>query len=326
MTNVNRYVINGVVGLDWRSERHPVKMNRMEAMNGSQQLLMSILGSYFMGVNSVIPSSFFVSALGDFDLSETATRNAVSRAARQGFLVPSRHGRQTFYALSATAHERHQYRLKQIVDYGRESPSWDGQWTIVTFSVEEAQRNLRHQLRQHLRQLGFGLLHDGVWVVPRAVDQGALSHLLAIGVPRLTVFSGPMKTGGSPAGDPMTAFAVEEMRAKLEVFSKRAADIVDALENDSIPPTIALRLRVEILRDWRVLGDSDPKLPGELLGEDWPLRTARGLFERVYDELAPAAEERLRRHLSSCAPELVESIGSLSTAEVAALELADSVT
>nr|WP_271213100.1 PaaX family transcriptional regulator C-terminal domain-containing protein [Rhodococcus wratislaviensis]GLK40037.1 phenylacetic acid degradation operon negative regulatory protein PaaX [Rhodococcus wratislaviensis] len=304
----------------------PVRMNRMEAMNGSQQLLTSILGSYFMGVNSVIPSSFFVSVMRDFDLSETATRNAVSRASRQGLLVPSRHGRQTFYSLSESAHERHQYRLKQIVDYGREPVPWDGRWTVVTFSVEESQRNLRHQLRQHLRQLGFGLLHDGVWVVPRTVEPDALAQLLNVGVPRLTVFSGPMRTAGTAAGDPMTAFAVEEMREKLVEFSKRAADIVDALEDDSITPTTALRLRVEVLRDWRVLGDEDPQLPTELLGADWPLPAARSLFERVYDDLASAAEERLRHHLSSCAPQLADSIGSLSTAEVAALELVQSVT
>ena len=80
-------------------------MTNLKPVHGSQQFLLTLLGTYFLGVEDEIPSTFFVDVLGDFGLSETAARNAVSRVARQGFLEPARRGRATYYSLTETARQ-----------------------------------------------------------------------------------------------------------------------------------------------------------------------------------------------------------------------------
>ncbi|MET4538443.1 phenylacetic acid degradation operon negative regulatory protein [Arthrobacter bambusae] len=294
-------------------------MTNLKPVHGSQQFLLTLLGTYFLGVEDEIPSTFFVDVLSDFGLSETAARNALSRVARQGFLEPSKRGRATYYALTETARRRQQRRLKQIVDFGRTYRAWDGQWTIVTFSVNEEQRHLRHQIRQVLRQQGFGVLYDGVWVRPWPLGQDESSALLNIGIDRMTVFACAPEVAFAAQGDPVAAFNVEGVRPLLDYFISRATTIVESMEADAISPTAALRLRIETLRDWKEIGESHPELPAELLPADWPLCTARRLFERTYDGLAHAAEARMRHHIGLSASDLVPVIKSLSTLEVAEL-------
>ena len=295
-------------------------MSNLKPVHGSQQFLLTLLGTYFLGVEDDIPSTFFVDVLGDFGLSETAARNALSRVARQGFLEPSRRGRATYYTLTEPARRRQQRRLKQIVDFGREYRDWDGHWTVITFSVSEEQRHLRHQVRQLLRQFGFGLLYDGVWVRPWALDEESRRALMNAGINRMTVFSGAPHVDFGVEGNPAGAFGLEDLRPHLESFIKHAADIVDAIEDDAVSPTMALRLRIETLRDWREIGEAHPDLPLALLPSDWPLPEARALFERTYDGLAEPAEARMRHHMMQSTADLVPAIGSLSTSEVAQLE------
>lgn len=297
-------------------------MTNAKPVHGSQQFLLTLLGTYFLGVEDKVPSTFFVDVLGDFGLSETASRNALSRVARQGFLEPTKRGRSTYYALTETAHSRQRRRLKQIVDFGRVLPEWDGTWTVATFSVSEDQRHLRHQARQILRQSGFGLLYDGVWVSPWPLAEDSRQAMLKIGIDRITVFTGAASVAFGGEGDPVSAFELEAVRPLLESFIARTAPIVDALRSSKISPTDALRLRIETLRDWRNLGENHPDLPSALLPADWPLAMARKLFEQAYDGLAAAAEARMRHHVGQSAGELIPSVRSLSTAEVAGLEQA----
>jgi phenylacetic acid degradation operon negative regulatory protein len=296
-------------------------MSVMRTVHGSQQLLLGLLGSYFLGVDAEIPSRFFVDVMGDFGLSETAARNAVSRVARQGVLDQTRRGRATFYSPTEGTKRRHQRRLKEIVDFGRSSPAWDGRWSVVALSVSEDQRSLRHQARQTLRQLRFGLLYDGVWVSPWPISKAARETLLRLGIDRLTAFGGIDHIQFCPGGDPVGAFELEEIRPLLNDFVREATNILDAAQDGGVPPTAALRLRSELIRDWRNISEIHPILPKELLPTDWPLQKARSLFEACYDSLAERAEERLRHHLRQTAPELVSAVRSLSTAEVARINL-----
>lgn len=43
---------------------------------------------------------------------------------------------------------------------------WDGQWRQVIFDIEEKERDRRHYLRSKLRDLGFGMLQESVWISP----------------------------------------------------------------------------------------------------------------------------------------------------------------
>lgn len=44
--------------------------------------------------------------------------------------------------------------------------SWDGKWRVVIFDIEEKNRKYRDVLRIKLRELGFGMVQESVWISP----------------------------------------------------------------------------------------------------------------------------------------------------------------
>ena len=68
---------------------------------------------------------------------------------------------------------------------------WDGKWRIISFDIPEDKRAARDALRRLLRELGFVLMHQSVWVQPlpcrRQVEQikksyGVGSHITLLEV------------------------------------------------------------------------------------------------------------------------------------------------
>lgn len=43
---------------------------------------------------------------------------------------------------------------------------WDKKWRIIIFDIEEINRKTRDRLRRKLRELGFGMLQQSVWITP----------------------------------------------------------------------------------------------------------------------------------------------------------------
>jgi phenylacetic acid degradation operon negative regulatory protein len=43
---------------------------------------------------------------------------------------------------------------------------WDGRWRIVMFDIEEVNRQIRERLRIKLKELGFGMLQESVFISP----------------------------------------------------------------------------------------------------------------------------------------------------------------
>lgn len=84
---------------------------------------------------------------------------------RRGFLalVETREGFR--YVLTKRGRvELEQYELGELRI--EEPEKWDGLWRLLIFDIEEKRRNVRRDVRQTLRLLGFYRLQDSVWVFP----------------------------------------------------------------------------------------------------------------------------------------------------------------
>ena len=81
-----------------------------------------------------------------------------------------------------TENEHNAYNL---TGYGTQI-SWqykkevDGIWRIVIFDIPETQRKVRNFLRQKLKQLGFKLWQNSIWISPYALAPGVEKELLAL--------------------------------------------------------------------------------------------------------------------------------------------------
>lgn len=48
---------------------------------------------------------------------------------------------------------------------------WNKKWIIVIFDIEEASRKQRNRLRHMLKNVGFGMLQQSVWITPLPIGQ-----------------------------------------------------------------------------------------------------------------------------------------------------------
>ena len=60
--------------------------------------------------------------------------------------------------------------------WARPRASVDDGWLVVVFSVPEAERGKRHELRSLLTRLGFGTAAPGVWVAPGTAYDESLAE------------------------------------------------------------------------------------------------------------------------------------------------------
>src|ERR1700684_583313 len=125
-------------------------MPRSRPGGGAQHLLATLLGSYGIGRGDPVPAGMFPLLLSEFGISPAGARNALSRVARRGLLEATGAGRSRAYRMTDAARVVQEQRLRQFATFGQPPPPWDGQWTLVLYSVPEHDRTLRQALRTKL--------------------------------------------------------------------------------------------------------------------------------------------------------------------------------
>jgi phenylacetic acid degradation operon negative regulatory protein len=222
-----------------------------------------------------------IDVLGDLGVSGHAARSTLTRMADRGLLARHRVGREAFFALTGHGSEV----LAEGQAAARQSPDrdWDGMWTVVSFSLPEDQRALRHQVRSRLVWRGFGLLQGGMWIAAGAVDVGTLLEDLGVD-PYIRVFTASPTVPTTDADLILDAFDLPQIAARYEGFISRWGD---AKPGSADPLSFLLWLQSE----WAQIARADPRLPLDRLPGDWPASRAFELNQRLYEQARPAARQ-----------------------------------
>lgn len=276
-------------------------------------LLLTLLGDYWWGQPDPLPSAALVELLADFGVSDVAARAALSRMVKHGLLVSTRSGRNTFYAMTPRAQVVMHKGAERIIAFGTgREDDWDGRWSIVAFSVPEANRSAREALRTRLRWLGFAPLYDALWISPHPRHDQALAELSDLGVAHATAFvaTSPPTEGSTLA--PQSAWDLAELAERYRDFIDTWEPTHAALGKGAIAPVDALIKRTELMDAWRSFPGLDPDLPRQLLPADWPRDGARDLFLETYERLGAPASVRVRQVIGDYAPELADRVVQFS--------------
>lgn len=59
---------------------------------------------------------------------------------------------------------------------------WDGKWRIVMFDISEAEKKSRDYLRRKLKELGFGMLQESVFITPHDILRDFSEYIESIGL------------------------------------------------------------------------------------------------------------------------------------------------
>src|SRR4051812_13269716 len=135
-----------------------------------QSMLFSFFGGVVHGRDlPPIPTSVFLRLLGGLGVAEAATRATLARMTRNGLLERIQAGRAAHYRLTPKA-DAVVRKAAQRVAAAAPFDHPDGEWTLLSYSMPESRRDLRHRVRATLTWAGFGGLRDGVWIAPGTVD------------------------------------------------------------------------------------------------------------------------------------------------------------
>jgi phenylacetic acid degradation operon negative regulatory protein len=246
-------------------------------------------------------------------VADRLVRTSVFRLVQEGWLVASREGRRSRYALETEALPRLQRANRRI--YAKPGLHWDGRWSLLLAPNGSIDTDLRTALRKELQWEGFAMLGPGVLAHP-APDldsvsevisrQQAQGKLFACSVTELPGVSGRPLAALVEAGWDLSAVASTYIQF-IETFSPLLALL---RENDQVGPQQAFAMRSLLIHAYRRLQLHDPMLPLELLPSPWPGSDAYELARAIYRLVFEPAQQHLMavlRREDDAAPEADEA-------------------
>lgn len=175
---------------------------------------------------------------------------------------------------------------------------WDGKWRIVIFDIQEVNKTVRDNLRQKLKELGFGMLQKSVFISPHDVLRDIAEFTENIGLESLVYV---FETSNLVVGD------VKELARKvwkLDILNEKYLELENRIRDIEDGYLISRRDRVnklntinggsgnggkgrredlisEIKRTYLEIALQDPFLPRDLLPADWEGKRARFLIRKI---------------------------------------------
>lgn len=259
------------------------------------QLLLAFFGDVVLDrLDAPVPAPVLLDVLDGVGIAPATTRATLNRMAHRGMLTRVRKGRGIAYGLAQEGIDVLREAAGRVNRPDPFTPLGEG-WTLVTFSVPEGQRTLRHRLRATLTWAGFAPLRDGLWLAPGLVDLGAALHPLQHELPygALTAFHARALEGFEMDSGVGAAWDLEGIRAHHEAFAEQWRD-------NPVPAgaTPALTSRTALVADWLALLRADPGLPREYVGPGWPADDSAEIFTSRRSQLMPDSERELEARLS----------------------------
>jgi phenylacetic acid degradation operon negative regulatory protein len=267
---------------------------------------LTVFALYARSEDDWLSVASLVRLMADLGLDGAAVRSAISRLKRRGVLRAQRHGSAAGYALEGSTLEVLAEGDRRIFEPTRAVPA-DG-WILVAFSVPEAERDKRHELRTSLTRLGFGTASPGVWIAPGNLAAETRRTLERRGLTGyVDLFTAQHIGFGDLRAKIRTWWDLDELAALYDDFIHRhqpllataSATATATAASSRADPAAAFRSYVQMLTEWRRLPYRDPGLPLQLLPPGWSGQSARVLFDELDSALSAPAREHARTVIHS---------------------------
>lgn len=261
-----------------------------------QDVILTLFGMYGRPPHVILPVASLVTLMGDLGFDSPGVRSAISRLKRKGILESTRDNGVASYALDVSMSETISDGDERIFSDTR--PDSGGQWVLITFSVPESQRSLRHQIRTVLSGLGFGNVGQGLWIAPAANLHEAKVTLKRKGLDGYVEFFAGHYVGEEELAEKIGQWwDLEELNSLfdefLSTYSDSAGQWRSHLEigesSDTEIERNAFQIYVPMLTMWRRLPYAVPPLPPEVIGSEWNGPVARAKFHEMHNLLSDLA-------------------------------------
>jgi phenylacetic acid degradation operon negative regulatory protein len=248
-----------------------------------QSVVFTLFAEHILDHKLALYAGSCIEVLERLGITEHATRSTLARMVRRGLLEGQRRGRKLYFAMTPRCVALLEDGRQRIWKTGAVNTSHAPTWTMLTFSLPEAWRRKRYDLRSQLTWAGFGPLQNGAWLAPSEVDVAPIIKALGLAqyVRAFHVQPAPPTDAASVIRE---SFDLDSLAARYRTFSTTWK--VPAARDLSDPLVLTLRLSTQWLRIIR----EDPRVPLHLLPANWPAIEAQRLFRSLHGSQRKASE------------------------------------
>jgi phenylacetic acid degradation operon negative regulatory protein len=218
----------------------------------------------------------------EIGISPNATRAALCRLSQQRWLERTTNGGHALYTLTQAGSER----LREIHPriFSPKHSVWDGQWTILTYSVPERLARHRDRLRRELTFLGYGSLTPATWISPNPLVEVTLRHLSLRNLDQYVhLFRARQAGSQSPSSLMKRCFNLDAVQRQYARFIKNWSKFPGKITATNRPSdNECFVAKIRLLYDFGDFLYQDPFLPAELLPAGWLGHEAWRLFRDSY--------------------------------------------
>jgi len=261
----------------------------------SRPAILTLYGDYLRQRGGEISIAGLIELLGNFGLSGQAVRSAVSRMCRSGFLEVRRKRKGSYYSLTEAGYDLLNKGTERI--FQRKSGTWDGSWTIVTYSIPEKMREIRDRFRLELSWMGYGALSEATWISPYDLTSEVLALAKDIGAED-NIYCFQVRHNGStlPADIVARCWDLDRIHQRYASFIGKYKPQYERYaqrfeQGEMIPPNECFVERFSLIHEYRRLPYLDPDLPQELLPGNWLRPQAASLFQDYHELFAARAND-----------------------------------
>lgn len=245
-------------------------------------VLLTVFGRFVLGRDVVVSTPSVLEVLGSVGIGEHAARSALNRMVKRDLLTREKYGRKAYLGLTPRSEAILQDGHKRIWSSGAVELSWDGTWTLLSFTFPDSWQRQRHDLRAKLQWAGFGMLQGGLWISPGSRDVAPLLNAVE-GAERVRVFYSRAESATDVESMLRDAWDVERIAQRYNGFLDRWSQSTTMLSGGALATQLILET------DWLDVIRQDPRLPLQHLPRDWPALAAQNLFRVLHDQLDPVA-------------------------------------
>ena len=121
--------------------------------SSARALLLVVIGEFVWPTGQPAWSSTLLSALSEFGIEPSAGRKALQRIAATGITASGREANRVRWSVTGKGDRILRAGWERTYGWHARDTAWDGRWLVLSVTVPESQRKLRHHL-QNDRQPG----------------------------------------------------------------------------------------------------------------------------------------------------------------------------
>lgn len=169
-----------------------------------------------------------------------------------------------------------------------QNKKWDKTWRVVIFDIEEVSRQVRERFRGKLKELGFGMLQESVFISPYDIAQDFTEFIDAQGLNESAYL---LEVSSIAVGDIKALVNrvwhldhINDMYKKIIEKIKDSYLTIDSDRLNKLNKDESKKVQdgiIEIKKEYLEVALRDPFLPKELLPSDWLGDEVRKLIKNL---------------------------------------------